>query len=73
MKGDCVFLEKLFRACLLTESTWICVVFLHAPDIHELLSVQGSMCTLLFSWPAEKITLWPILLPTIPGLAQDEF
>lgn len=71
--GDCAFQPKLLRACLLTERTWICLVFLHAPDIHEVFSVQGMMCALLlFSWPAEMIKLWPILL-IIPGLAQDEF
>lgn len=54
--------------------SWIGVVFLNAPAIHELFSVQGSMrAILLCRWPAERVMLWSILLPIAPCLAQDEF
>lgn len=76
MLEDCAFQQKRFKAC--STASWLKglgdVLFLHAPAIHGLFSVQGSMCALLlFSWPAVSTMPWPILLPTIPGLAQDEF
>lgn len=50
---------------------WIGVVFLNAPAIHELFSIQGSMCAILFcSWPAVRAMPRSILLPTAPCLAQ---
>lgn len=53
---------------------WIGVVFLSAPAIRELFSVQGSThAILLCSWPAETAMLWSILLPTAPSLVQDVF
>lgn len=51
---------------------WIGVVFLSAPAICELFSVQGSMHDILLCrWPAERAMLWSILLPTALSLVQD--
>lgn len=49
-------------------------MFLNAPAVHELFSIQGSMHpVLLCSWPVETAILWSMLLPTATCLAQDGF
>lgn len=48
-------------------------VFLNAPATHELFSIQGSIHSVLCSWPVETAVLWSMLLPTAPCLAQDGF
>lgn len=70
------FNKNSLRHVVLTPDfarSWI-GVFLSAPAIHEIFSIQGRMHpVLLCSWPVETVVLWSTLLPTAPCLTQDGF